>query len=516
MKKDGFTLVELLAVIVILSLIALVSTPLVLNIIDKAKRKATILSAEEYIDNVEEKMVYKMINGSTLEKREYEVSELENIVSLKGTKPTSGNLSIGEKGEVKKATLCISNFVVEYKNEEAKIVDNDCDKTIDESGGTSSGGSTGSGSTGGSSGGGTSSSKGSGKIYGIKRAIDSESSEWERIEDSEELVAKAQIGAEPVRNDFDNIYPWSEIITVNYDTKENKIVAKYGEDGFKFNGSNGQVMTVIPEFWWKREQKEEDGDTYEYIYITDKATVGYEHSKEFMIGRYTISGSSTAISSKSGVKPLNTAIANFRTYAKNLGEGFGIMDYHYFLIQLLYLVEYADYDSQKILGKGNVSNSSTVASGGCDLLGMKSGSITNDSKHSMIYRGIEDIYGNSWQFVDGVNIKDGQVYVCTKPNEYALNKFDECYNPLSYISGSSSGYISKIGYDSDNPLFAFPTEANGSSSTYIPDYYYKDSKNIVISVGGDFDGIAGPGLWYWGFLNSSNTYGPLGARLLKY
>ncbi len=508
MEKEGFTLIELLAVIVILSLIALVSTPLVLNIIDKTKRKATILSAEEYIDNVEEKIVYKMINGSTLEKREYEVSELKNVVSLKGTKPTSGNLSIGEKGEVKEATLCISNYVVEYKNEEAKIVDNDCDKIAEDSGGTSSGGSTGQVNT---------SSKGSGKIYAIRRDVNSQSTEWERIKNSKELVAKAQIGEEPGRNDFDNIYPWSEIITVNYDTKENKIVAKYGEDGFKFNGSNGQVMTVIPEFWWKREQKEEDGDTYEYIYITDKATVGYEHSKEFMIGRYTISGSSTAISSKSGVKPLNTAIANFRTYAKNLGEGFGIMDYHYFLIQLLYLVEYADYDSQKVLGKGNVSSGSTIVSGGCNLLGMKSGSITNDSKHSMIYRGIEDIYGNIWQLVDGININNYQTYICTNPSEYVSDTFEGCYKPLSYINGSTNGYISKLGYDPDNPLFAFPTEANGSSSTYIPDFNYESSGKKVAFFGGRYSSTTSAGLYNW-YIDAASSYVHIdtGARLLKY
>ncbi len=233
-----------------------------------------------------------------------------------------------------------------------------------------------------------------------------------------------------------------------------------------------------------------------------------------MIGRYTISGTSSGVYSKSGVKPLgSTTIANFRTYARNLGEGFGIMDYHYFLIQLLYLVEYADYDSQKILGKGNISNSSTVASGGCDDLGMKSGSITNDSKHSMIYRGIEDIYGNISQFVDGINIKDRHAYICTNQSEYVSNKFDECYKPLSYINGSSSGYISKLGYDSDNPLFAFPIEAKGGNSIYIPDYYYQDTGSTVARVGCHFKGGDcgnNAGLWFWHSRSFSESLSQLG------
>lgn len=38
MKKRGFTLVELLAVIVILSVIALIAMPIILNIIEDAKK----------------------------------------------------------------------------------------------------------------------------------------------------------------------------------------------------------------------------------------------------------------------------------------------------------------------------------------------------------------------------------------------------------------------------------------------------------------------------------------------
>jgi len=48
MKKKGFTLIELLAVIVILAIIALISVPIILGVIDKAKRgafKDSVLSA---------------------------------------------------------------------------------------------------------------------------------------------------------------------------------------------------------------------------------------------------------------------------------------------------------------------------------------------------------------------------------------------------------------------------------------------------------------------------------------
>ncbi|MCI8544918.1 MAG: prepilin-type N-terminal cleavage/methylation domain-containing protein, partial [Bacilli bacterium] len=40
MRKKGFTLIELLAVIVILAVIALIATPIILNIIEKARKSA--------------------------------------------------------------------------------------------------------------------------------------------------------------------------------------------------------------------------------------------------------------------------------------------------------------------------------------------------------------------------------------------------------------------------------------------------------------------------------------------
>ena len=48
MKKNtkGFTLIELLAVIVILAIIALIATPIVLNLINTARKGAAARSAE--------------------------------------------------------------------------------------------------------------------------------------------------------------------------------------------------------------------------------------------------------------------------------------------------------------------------------------------------------------------------------------------------------------------------------------------------------------------------------------
>lgn len=323
-------------------------------------------------------------------------------------------------------------------------------------------------------------------VYGVRRKLASNSSSsWERIEDAVGLVANAQKGSTAVQNDFDSLYPWSDIISYNYDITSKRITAYYGEPTFKFDGSNGEVLTRIPEFWYKRTRDA----TYEYVYIADGKKEGYIKSEQFSVGRYTMSGSSSRVYSKSGAAPLvSNTITNFRTYARNLGDGFGQLDWHYFLFQILYLVEYADYNSQSKLGKGVISKEWTgsfngVNSGGCDSLGMKSGTLNDDGLHSMIYRGIEDIYGALWQFVDGINIKDYKAYISQNSNDYAVDKFDGSYKALGYTNLSTTDkYQSAVGYDANNPIIDFPTEGNGASNTYMTDYYWCAEGNRIALV----------------------------------
>lgn len=204
----------------------------------------------------------------------------------------------------------------------------------------------------------------SGKNYGIKRLItDNTIASWTRIGDAEGLKANATKNGSEVANDFDNCYPWSDIRRCNVDPVTGQVLAYYGETGYKADGSNGEVMVKIPEFWWKRERvPDEFGNVYEYIYIADYARAGYKKSEEFFVGAYLLSTTdeegTIVAHSKSGVIPrYSTTLANFRSYAKNTGDDFCLLDYHYFLLQMLYLVEYANFNSQSMLGNGLVAYS---------------------------------------------------------------------------------------------------------------------------------------------------------------
>lgn len=439
-----------------------------------------------------------------------------------------------------------------------------------------------------------------GNLYGIKRKVnDNTSSAWERIEDSVGLVAKATKNGEEVQNDFDNRYPWSEIISYNYNVEEKKINAYYGDPTFKFDGSNGEVLTRIPEFYWKREII----DGYEYIYISDYAIAGFNKSEEFSVGRYDACiDEDGKLHSYSGYSPsTNKNITQHRDAAKLLSDEFCMIDYRYFMLQLLYLVEYANYNSQSQLGNGIVSmrytasdkaiiagettNTIVIATndyfkvgqqiaigttvdgvsickdrtiteiaeyskdttegtaitfdgepvniaigniihacaqkeGGCDSLGMKSGCLANDSQHAVIYRGIENIFGNVFNWIDGLNIQEYQAYICRNPEEYTSDKFDGSYIKLGYMNCQERDmYIKKLGFDEKNPDIALPIEIGGGagSSSGMCDFYYSSEGNRVALVGGNFLNGAGAGLWYWS-CDGSSTHSSLacGARLLKH
>lgn len=439
-----------------------------------------------------------------------------------------------------------------------------------------------------------------GNLYGIKRKVnDNTSSAWERIEDSVGLVAKATKNGEEVQNDFDNRYPWSEIISYNYNVEEKKINAYYGDPTFKFDGSNGEVLTRIPEFYWKREII----DGYEYIYISDYAIAGFNKSEEFSVGRYDACiDEDGKLHSYSGYSPsTNKNITQHRDAAKLLSDEFCMIDYRYFMLQLLYLVEYANYNSQSQLGNGIVSmrytasdkaiiagettNTIVIATndyfkvgqqiaigttvdgvsickdrtiteiaeyskdttegtaitfdgepvniaigniihacaqkeGGCDSLGMKSGCLANDSQHAVIYRGIENIFGNVFNWIDGLNIQEYQAYICRNPEEYTSDKFDGSYIKLGYMNCQERDmYIKKLGFDEKNPDIALPIEIGGGagSSSGMCDFYYSSEGNRVALVGGHFSSGASAGLWCWSCnYSSTSSYLACGARLLKH
>ena len=117
-NKKGFTLIELLAVIVILAIIALIATPIILGIIEDARKGSIEASANGYIDAVEYKIARNEIKGETISDGTYDVTKLE--VDLDGEKPDYGEVTI-EKGKISRASLCIDGKTVELKDNKPQV-----------------------------------------------------------------------------------------------------------------------------------------------------------------------------------------------------------------------------------------------------------------------------------------------------------------------------------------------------------------------------------------------------------
>ncbi len=131
MKKSakGFTLIELLAVIVILAIIALIATPIVLNLIDKARKGAAESSAYAYVNAAEKAAVVTLMDntGVNLGGATCTVQTSTNVLNcasgassvatlsldIKGDLPSSGGtITFDENGSVTNASFTINGYGV--------------------------------------------------------------------------------------------------------------------------------------------------------------------------------------------------------------------------------------------------------------------------------------------------------------------------------------------------------------------------------------------------------------------
>lgn len=147
------------------------------------------------------------------------------------------------------------------------------------------------------------------------------------------------------------------------------------------------------------------------------------------------------------------------------------------------------------LATGNILYNTGWKNGFSSGIAATSGSLTSNStgKYPCHYRGIENPYGNVWQFVDGLNINEFQSWVCRNAANYASNLFAAPYEQLSYVNHNANGYVTARGYDPSRPWAALPTAVSASGVGY-KDYYYQSTGQRIALVGGVwFDGSgAGP------------------------
>ena len=341
-------------------------------------------------------------------------------------------------------------------------------------------------------------------VYGIARDITLESPVWSRTDSAVGFTATASVGTTAGYSDFDTCYPWSGIVRETLST--------------------GDVMVKIPKFWFQRFRE----GNIEHIRIADSAKPGFalhpafchagvEKDHVYVAAYMTSSGTKSASSAApSGSMSRKTA----RSYAKNKGAGWNVLDIASLsAVQMLILVEFANNDVQTVIGKGRVSSSSYTSTGNCDKVPNLTGSDTGTEGYtSVVWRGIEDIWGNLLEWVDGINVQDGTHYVCNDPSKYADDTSTD-YTALSFTTEASGSvtYIKEEGLDSGaSAHIMLPAVLGGaSSSTYICDACYRSMGWKVVCHGGFWGSGTDAGLFTVNFTNGSSSYNEyIGYRLM--
>lgn len=357
------------------------------------------------------------------------------------------------------------------------------------------------------------------KIYGIGRDITASSPLWARTYDAVGKTATASVGTVAGHSDFDNCYPWSGI--------------------HRETLSTGDVMVKIPKFWFKRYRE----GNIEYIKIADKAATGFILHPAFKhagvevdyiyVGAYKTSNNNKSVS---GASPqVSQTRATFRSNAKAKGAGWSLWDVAVLsAIQMLMLVEFAtnnvqdkskqaeDANGNGIYGIGRGycdGNSAAIKTGTCDsvpnLTGIPAGT---DGKVDVVWRGIEGLWGNIFEWVDGVNWNNGTYYVCNDPSMYVDDTAMD-YTALSFKGSTrwSSSYITEEGLDiGDNEHAMLPAaDGSGSESTYDCDACWSSTGWMVFAHGGSWLAGSRCGLFTaYLALTSSHSSGDFGSRLL--
>lgn len=332
------------------------------------------------------------------------------------------------------------------------------------------------------------------------------------------------------------------------------INAYYGDSGFSVTGSNGQVMVEQPKFYYKVVPlnlfKIDGRDGWSLskfrLYLSDKPLSGFKLHPNFtrgvpavikdfvyfaafkgslydtsatsyilndeQVADFTV-GTGDKLCSISGAKPCsgssqNLTRANTRILANNRGEGWQQTDLlSNSATQMLFLVEYASFDSQTVIGPGvsgitdDGKNNMAVVNGACNGFGNGTGHAEGVTDQvSMIYRGEENFYGCIWSWEDGLNIENGG-----EGNPYfALGNFAdgikaEPYKYCGFQIAKSNGYVDAIGYSEECDFAFLATRTSGASNRPLHDYFWQNvaSSGFTVSLfGGCWDGGAGDGAFY--------------------
>lgn len=282
------------------------------------------------------------------------------------------------------------------------------------------------------------------------------------------------IGTGPGSSPFDSFLPWSGMEEWNIVDGE----AKYKKGDPEFSRENYDTMVYIPEFWYRCIDDPDNQKRYWYVSGVQTEGVAKHPGSGKYVARYITSGGYV---SKSGLSPLvNITRSQARTGSTAKGNGWHQFDFaSYCAVSLLYLVEFADWDSQAKIGTGA---SSAASVGGTDSMIYHTGSSENGDTQ---YRGIENLWKFIYQFLDGINSYNREAFICLDPSAYKDSETSNGYasSGVSFPI-SVNTYIKALGFSEAFPWAFIPSAGGGAANTYVPDQTGGITGHMFVQIGG--------------------------------
>lgn len=284
------------------------------------------------------------------------------------------------------------------------------------------------------------------------------------------------------------------------------------------------VMTEFPTIYWRKSVPSSGQIKFE---ISDNPIVGgdcYAHKVGGVVRDKIYVGcflSNTTQASDGGLFMRSVAYPNvistsFSLYdARRVAKayrktGYWILNFNILtMLQILFTLAYRNTNSQSALGKGYTEARDVEGPGRTANKNWVYGS-QNGTEH-MCFLGIEDLWGNLYQWVDG--IKTGNKYdiqVCT--DNVHFDDTSTGWENVGTFGITGGGYLSAINKSASTGFF--PNGKTASASTYYCDYMGLDVNSFAF-CGGWWNAGNSPGVFNFNaIISASTTRSDLGARLV--
>lgn len=323
------------------------------------------------------------------------------------------------------------------------------------------------------------------KIYGVQWDGTSTTA-WTRTDDAALFTDPVPYvkGATSYSSPFDNIQPWAGMERVT--------------------DSVAGELVKIPKFWYKWTQS---GNTLK-LQISDGAQDGFFVSPAHAdrgdgkgerdvvyVGRYH---SCSTYESTTGQAP-KTGISRSEARSGIAALGTGIYQFDMAMrvtIQMLYLVEFADWDSQAKIGYGCGNNSATQNVGASYSMPYHTGTMqASRTTHGVgvQYRYIEGLWDNVYDWLDGCyNSSDNGLNIVKNPENFSDTAGGTA------VGMPTGGYPTFMSVATASGLewVIYPTKAGGSTTTYVPDKWHISRYAPVMCAGGSYSQTLNYGLFY--------------------